>query len=333
MNHDPVECFEHFMLRALHDPLQGYYRTGLTTVGRGGDFSTSATLLPDLGKALASWLEEKFRVADSQGVIDVIEVGGGTGALMLSILKNLGWLDRRKFRFHSVETSLPLMEQQRRLLQGYGVRWHPGMREALLVTGAKSLIYSNELVDAFPCTVLGFQKEQWKELAIQWDGREARERWVEMVGERQQMILQELALVCPQPQEGQRVEIPWSYREWLESWLPFWGQGSLLTIDYGDLSQELMRRHRYGTLRSYFRHLRLEGEEIYRRVGQQDITYDVNFSLLQKWGGELGLKNVSLQSQAAFVEKRVVKKSPPTQWEEAHTMFRVLEQSRSGHPE
>jgi SAM-dependent MidA family methyltransferase len=328
MNPSSPESFEHFMARALHDPGKGYYRQGVATVGRGGDFSTSATLFPVLGRAIAFWLREKAAFMDKGKPVHVIETGGGTGALMLSILQNLGWWRRRKFRFHSVESSLPLKKEQEKRLSAYGVQWHPEMSDALQACSGQALLYSNELVDAFPCAVLGFQGNQWKELVLRWKGKDAVEEWGGVLEPGRQRMVKEFSGFCLHPRPGQRVEIPWSYREWMASWLPHWKQGNVLTIDYGDSAEELLRLHRYGTLRAYFRHMRLEGEEIYRRVGEQDITFDVNFSLLQKWGEELGLKTLSCQSQLEFLQKWGVAPDPDSRAGQAQGMFRILEQHR-----
>jgi len=51
-----AEPFSKFMQRALYDPQRGYYTARIRTVGARGDFSTTATLSTQLGKAIAAWL-------------------------------------------------------------------------------------------------------------------------------------------------------------------------------------------------------------------------------------------------------------------------------------
>ena len=52
--------FREWMRRALFDPERGYYSHHARTVGRRGDFSTSATTGTALGEAVASWLKGEF---------------------------------------------------------------------------------------------------------------------------------------------------------------------------------------------------------------------------------------------------------------------------------
>ena len=49
------------MARALFDPERGYYTRHIKTVGARGDFSTSATLSPALGHAIAARLHSAKR--------------------------------------------------------------------------------------------------------------------------------------------------------------------------------------------------------------------------------------------------------------------------------
>ena len=94
-----------------------------------------------------------------------------------------------------------------------------------------------------------------------------------------------------------------SYRRWLEECVGAWQHGRLLTIDYGDVPPALYRRRPHGTLRAYCRHQRFVGREVYQRFGQQDLTADVNFADLQRWGEALGLKGDPPSTQADFLRR------------------------------
>ena len=45
----------------------------------------------------------------------------------------------------------------------------------------------------------------------------------------------------------------------------------------------------------------MTGLEVYRRIGQQDLTADVNFDHLRRWGEREGLTNSPLVTQADFL--------------------------------
>jgi len=102
---------------------------------------------------------------------------------------------------------------------------------------------------------------------------------------------------------GQIVEVHESYYTWFKELSCSLQRGALLTIDYGGSTTEVYRGKRSGTLRAFFQHQRLEGMEIYRRPGQQDLTADVNFDDLRRQGAALGFDEIGYTTQRDFVQK------------------------------
>ncbi|MCB1205300.1 MAG: SAM-dependent methyltransferase [Verrucomicrobiae bacterium] len=316
--------FDEFMALALYDAEHGYYTTGIGEVGgREGDFATSATLSAGLGLGIAAWIREESARHRWSGPVAVIEVGGGNGALAAGILKSLGWWRRRSIRYHLVEVSPVLRGLQRKRL-GRSVSWHDTVVEALDAAGGRALLFSNELVDAFPAKWLRFSEGSWREVWVRLEGGNLSEEFRELsdglVGE----LFSALALT--DPPEGQRIEIHPSFRRWLRDLAPHWREGSMLTIDYGaDTAAEIYARRPGGTLRAYHRHERIEGGGVYSRFGKQDLTCDVNFADLVRWGEELGWETVRLGSQGKFLERFGSARDAMAD-DGPGTAFRVLEQ-------
>lgn len=283
------EPFSSFMVRALFDPERGYYTRHIKTVGARGDFSTSATLSVSLGNAVAAWLKSESRV--HPGVRQVIEVGAGNGSLMQAVRRSLGWWTRRRFTFHIVETSPVLRVQQQKRLGGQ-IQWHESLEKALAATQGEALIYHNELLDAFPATL------------VQWDAAE--QRWLE-VWVPESLHTHEFdpadfsVLRHAMFADRQRCEIHPSIRDWLRNWTPQWKGGAMLTIDYGDEFPQLYHRRPHGTLRAYLLHQRLTGADVYANPGRQDITADINFTDYRSWLDALGLVAVQSQPLADFL--------------------------------
>jgi SAM-dependent MidA family methyltransferase len=277
------------MARALFDPERGYYTRHIRTVGSRGDFSTSATLSPSLGGAAAAWLKSESRIKPY--IRHIIEIGAGDGSLMQAVRKSLGWWTRRKFTFHIVETSPVLREQQQKRL-GSAVHWHNDIESALAHAQGHAFIYHNELLDAFPATL------------VQWDAQERHwlEVWVpESLHPHDFEAAHFSALRHTSFKDGQRCEIHLSIRDWLRNWTPLWKSGAMLTIDYGDDFPQLYHRRPHGTLRAYLLHQRLTGADVYANPGRQDITADINFTDYAAWLAELGLAQVSRQTLADFL--------------------------------
>lgn len=304
--------FEEFMRLALYDADHGYYGARIAGVGESrGDFATAATLSGGLGAAVAEWIAEESRrpgwnrlVAgrgSGRGRVPVIEIGAGSGQLAETVLRGLGWRGRRRVDYRIVEISLPLRDAQRRRLRGRRIAWHGSVEEALGAAGGRALIFSNELADAFPAKWLRWsaEGERWEEIWLRFSPeRGLREEFRPLAPEWTAADFSALAL--PSPADGQRVEIQPALRDWLGGWVDAWTGGSMLTVDYGGSAETIYHRRPGGSLRAYFRNERIEGGGIYRRFGQQDLTVDVNFPDLRRWGEGFGFSTVALESQRDF---------------------------------
>jgi len=320
--------FDEFMAAALYDPEHGYYTTGIDEVGgRGGDFATSTTLSDGLATAIAGWIAEESKRLGGSGPVAIIEVGGGNGNLACGILKTLGWWRRRSIHYHLVEVSPVLRELQRRRL-GRSVTWHETITDTLDAVRGKALIFSNELVDAFPAKWLRWTSGRWAEIHVAHDPNHGlREVFREPAPALTSMEFSALALTgLP---EGQRIEILPSFRKWLHDLAPHWREGSMLTIDYGgDSAEAVYDRRPRGTMRGYFRQQRIEGSGIYARFGRQDLTTDVNFADLVRWGEELNWATTRLSTQREFLQRHGAG-TDLTAGDGVGEAFRVLEQRRT----
>lgn len=284
----PVDVW---MREALFHPELGYYAKTIRTVGRRGDFATSASLGSVLGGAIAGWIRSLGERRD------LIEVGAGTGALAGVVWKALGWRGRFGRRYHIVETSPVLRKEQRGVLGDRRFVWHESMAGALAACDGRAVIFSNELIDAFPCRVLERRGGKWLDVAVRIEDASVAEVLVE-----RDLPPAASALALDFP-DGQRVEVHASAGEWLATWAAGARDVEVLTIDYGDTAERLYHRRPRGTLRAYFHQQRFEGLAVFHRFGKQDMTADVNFSDLMAWGERLGLATVSLESQAEFIRR------------------------------
>lgn len=313
--------FEQFMAHALHDPEKGYYAREITGIGHRGDFTTAPMLSDAPARAIAAWASHAMK---ETGCRHLIEIGPGEGKLAAGVLSHLSWFQRLKTRLHLVETSKPLAALQRGNL-GKKASYHTSIHEALAECNGNAVIYSNELVDAFPVRRFKKAGQEWKEIAVHFteDGSP-----VESLLE--SPLPRSSSFSIPHPAD-QCIEVHESYQKWLESWLPHWKKGKMLTIDYGSDAQSLYHRRPRGTIRGYLFHQLIEGMSIYQNPGRQDLTTDVNFTDLMDWSTPW-VSSQSLVSYSSFLEATLDPASTIDQRlaqdNGAGTAFQVLEQTR-----
>lgn len=304
------------MADALYAPGRGYYVREGRTVGRSGDFSTSATLHPAFGACILRWAARRC----PKGRMELVELGAGGGDLAAAILRAAGWWGRRRIDYRIVEISPSLAARQRTRLARRHVQWFRDVEEA--VEGfERPLLFSNEFVDAFPCRQFERRDGIWWERHVLAPGRVTRVPADEEVG-----ALASSALECERwpggrVPDGQVVEVHASYARWLGHAAAAVPAGAhLLTIDYGDTMPGLYERRPRGTLRGYFQHQVLEGHDVFKHPGKIDLTSDVNFTDLREWGEAVAWRTRGYEIQRDFLMRHL----PPRYWRSSHPALSFL---------
>lgn len=244
-----------------------------------------------MARGIAHWVVHRPKL------LPVIEVGAGDGSLARDIIAAIPLLQRWRIDYHIVETSQPLREKQRENAPR-STTWHDDMASALRTCGGRALMFSNELVDAYPPRLFRREPEGWAELFLHRDNAGViTESWQKVA----EVELPTSTVFSQKHPVGQRVEVHQSYHADLKAAAAAWSEGELLTIDYGDRIDSLYHRRPAGSMRAYLLHQLIDGAGIYQNIGRQDLTCDVNFSDLIAWGQALGWQIIDYQMQAEFL--------------------------------
>ena len=285
-----MRTFRDFMESALYDPERGFYARRTPTE----DFYTAPELHPAFGGALASAIAERLDVLDSQGVpgpYSIVEMGSGTGTLARQVILALQ-KDRpdlaAKTVYILVETAKGLLMQSLLALSGLSTRLL-GYQNLEDVPPFRGVLFSNELVDAFPVHVLEKKDGRVWELYVDKKGEE-------VLGELSAPLRRSAAAAAAENlPERQRHAVNLEATLWLQSVASRLEDGFLLTVDYG-------KRFNPGDAnapRTFFRHR--VGDALTDRAGRQDLTANVDFEQLISEGARLGLKLESYNSLSRFL--------------------------------
>lgn len=293
----PISFCE-FMHAALYDPEDGYY-TRREDIGRRGDFYTNANIHPLFGALVAERLVALFNELRDSSELMFIEVGAGTGLLAEDILSHVArdyhdWFEQ--ITYIMVEQSPALKQvQQERFQHLPRVAWKSlDELEAATVTG---IVFSNELIDAMPVHRLQWQEGRFHELYVDWrDGR-----WIWVAGpyscDEVEAFVTNWSLNL---EEGQVIEVNLNALRYLGAVARLLKRGYVVTIDYGDRRERLFSGiRREGTVRSFYRHVLVDN--VFERIGEQDITASVDFTALIEHGKRIGLRPVEFKTQRQFL--------------------------------
>ena len=295
--------FSRFMELALYAPGLGYYSAGSTKFGRAGDFVTA----PELGSLFAECVVEALAPPLRQLGADssFLEIGGGSGAFAEAALRHLAALDALPARYAILEPSADLRERQRERLRSRlpealnaRVEW----LDRPFDQPWQGVLFANEVIDALPTPRFVIR------------GGEVMEEGVSVAADGGFAIVEvpadALMGAAVRHVERQRDEgaFPEGYRSELLPQLPYWIQavmgpmqaGAMLFIDYGYPRREYYAATRdRGTLRAFHRHHVVD--DVFARVGLQDITASVDFTALAEAGTGAGFDFAGYCSQAMFL--------------------------------
>ncbi|MEN1958527.1 class I SAM-dependent methyltransferase [Luteimonas changyuni] len=295
--------FSRFMELALYAPGLGYYSAGSTKFGRAGDFVTA----PELGSLFAECVVEALAPPLRQLGADssFLEIGGGSGAFAEGALRHLATLDALPARYAILEPSADLRERQRERLRARlpealnaRVEW----LDRPFDQPWQGVLFANEVIDALPTPRFVIR------------GGEVMEEGVSVAADGGFAIVEvpadALMGAAVRHVERERDEgaFPEGYRSELLPQLPYWIQavmgpmeaGAMLFIDYGYPRREYYAATRdRGTLRAFHRHHVVD--DVFARVGLQDITASVDFTALAEAGTGAGFDFAGYSSQAMFL--------------------------------
>jgi SAM-dependent MidA family methyltransferase len=211
-----------------------------------------------------------------------------------------------------VEPSPRRREWQRQRLLPFAakVKWRSQLDDppARPVTG---VIFSNELLDAFPVHRLGWDaaRQRWFEWAVSLAGEAFAWARLPLDSNLEKAALQNLsptlagrdlaALTAVLP-DGFTFEYAPGALAWWRTAAAALERGWLVAFDYGLAADELIRPERtQGTLRAYGGHR--VSQDLLAEPGRRDLTAHVNFAALQAAGEAAGLRTEGLVSQESFL--------------------------------
>ncbi len=294
--------FDRFMSLALYAPGLGYYVAGSRKFGTEGDFVTAPELSPLFSRSLARQIEQ---VLSGLGGGDVLEVGGGTGAMARDILLELAAQGCLPGHYFILELSPDLRQRQRQTIE----QGAPGLLErvvwldALPQIGFRGVVVANEVLDAMPVHLVEMGERGWceryvgccDEAGFVWQRGELSSPGLDR---HLQRLAQELG---SEPfMLGYTTEVNLAADGWVRSIGERVAAGVILLIDYGFPQHEFYHPERTGgTLMCHYRH-RAHADPLIL-AGLQDITAHVDFTAIAHAAVGAGLDVAGYTAQAHFL--------------------------------
>ncbi len=283
--------FRDFMDMALYFPELGYYASLKPAIGKRGDFFTSPYVSGAFGAMIGRQLEEIGQ--QCSGKFTIVEFGAGTGLLCHDILEYLKCNSEfyQNIQYIIIEKSTALRQQSQKYLSEK-VIW---LDDIEMTDPFNGCILSNELFDNFPVHKISMERGTVMETFVDYSNG-----FFEVQQPADTSIASDIESMQLKIPEGSFTEICMDARPWYNKISGYLKKGYVISVDYGYQKEELIQHSKsQGTIRCYYQHQ--INREPYTRIGQQDITADVNFSVLNYWGSRSGFEFAGYVSQGRFL--------------------------------
>ena len=284
--------FADFMDMVLYDPEGGYYANRLR-LADSLDYFTSPTAHPCFGALLAVQLERMWEILGRPDLFHAVEMGAGTGLLARDVTQYASGLSddfARSLRYLAIDRY---------------PSWDSDLVEAIAsdrvpLDGVVGCFLSNELVDAFPVHRFRVDGGHLKEVFV---GLDEEGELTELMGEPStDMLRHRVGARLRSLPDGFCGEVNRGIGELMRDVAGALDRGFVVTIDYGEESDLLnSAASARGTVQTYYRHT--QGGSPYRRIGRQDITAHVDFTVMMDEGRESGLSTLSYVTQRRLLER------------------------------
>lgn len=285
----------------LYDEEHGYYTSNKQKTGKAGDFYTSPGVHGVFSRVIARIITHSISSEELKPV--VVDVGSGDGNFICSFLREVQTYNKELFNnleYYVVESSpyhQKLIESKTRDFPMVNVftSFNELLQEVPVLNG---VLFSNELLDAFPVRVVEKRVGDLVEVNV---GLDSTEKLIEVYKPcTDANVLNWIKNYGYSISEGQRIEVPLYMTSWVERVANWMEKGRMYTIDYGFTDEEWEHpARRSGSLRGYYKHqLVTDPLEL---PGEMDLTTHIPIDAYRRIGEKHNLKWVECELQGRFL--------------------------------
>ena len=272
----------------LYKHKYSYYEKNII-FGPRGDFITSPYISSIFGEVISIHILNYFLI---RGVtkFNLLEVGAGEGIMAKDIIKTLLKFKNIKFKYFILEKSKNLKKLQKKNLKASNVTWIDNFKD---FNKDNLFVLSNELFDSFPVKHLKKKQNKWYEKYIFYNNKK---KSFESKFFKLKKAPNKILNLCNK--NVNFIEYPpkiYTFLKNVSKLIKKHKNNCFMTIDYGYYDDRFKN-----TLQALKKHKKVS---IHHDPGNVDITYLVNFKLINLIFNENCLTNTLNMSQSTFLTK------------------------------
>lgn len=293
--------FRDWMRAALYDPAHGYYCRRRVRQGRAGDYRTAPETSPLFGAVFAHYFMKSYFDFGAPDDLTIVEVGAGTGHFARDVLTTLRSEFPRVFnamRYIIDEISDDARSRALNKLAEFKDRIQFQALAEIESAFSHAIVFSNELLDAFPVNCVVGRNGTLRELCV---GLDDQDEFIWVESDLSAPVADYCARVQLELVDSQVYEVNLSAEQFVAHAAKVMGEGLLISVDYGADRVELLNdQNRFrGTLRAFHKHQFVDN--FLSRPGETDLTTTVDWTQIQNAGARCGLETLRLERLDEFL--------------------------------
>ena len=283
-----------FIENVLYDNNVGYYNSNFP-FGNKGDFVTAPTISRLYSEMIAIWMVSTWEIFGKPKNFNIVELGPGDGSfikILLDVSKKFPEFNSSK-NIYLYETSNFLKKVQKKTIKNNKIKWIENFKT---INNGPVIFFGNEFFDAIPIKQFSyFNKKLFEKFykinpmtGLSETYREASKEYISKIKSFKVLNNHEF-IEYPKIGFGELEKITKKITKLT---------GGILLIDYGYLN--VVNK---STLQAVMKNRKIKMNSLFKNLGKADITYLVNFSLLNEFFLKKKTKEKKIVNQKFFLEK------------------------------
>ena len=286
--HIPLDKFINL---ALYDPKRGFYMKK-NPIGKNGDFITSPNISILFSEMIAIWIIAFWESLNCPKKINLVELGGGNGEMLKQIISSTQKFPKfyKTCNFFLYEKSPFLIKVQKSKLKKFKVVWLKNFKK---VNNYPTIFLANEFFDALPIKQFIKENNKWYEKYIDLSNTKK----FEFIKKTFKIKNLESKLRIKISDNQNFIEYSPAAVGYLKkiSKIILKNEGGLLIIDYGNFNSKM-----FDSLKIIQNH---KIQDNFSKIGDSDITYNLNFTILKKILKRFKLNISGSTTQRGFLKR------------------------------
>ncbi len=281
-------ALDKFIYRALYNSKTGFYMKK-NPFGKNGDFITSPNISVLFSEMLSIWTIAFWEKLKFPKKINLIELGAGNGQMIYDMINSLKNFSKfyESCNFFIYEKSPYLKKIQKQKLKNYKVKWINDLKE---LNSENNIFIANEFFDSLPIKQFFKIKNKWTERVVVEDNNNS--NFINISSDIKKIEKKLQFKISKNQTIVEYSPMALKYLKKISKKIKN-KKGALLIIDYGYIEKKMK-----DTLMAIKKH---EVGNVLDDIGNSDITYHLNFQILEKIIKNLKLKCQGITSQRKFL--------------------------------